>query len=151
MTSYLPQNEGLLQHWLLFVNESQSVPPLDFFLTHRQLSIVSIGNSVQSYLTTSYTRRIYSAPETTVTPLHARTFGTYTTLASIIRLYAAYNITDPALYQLAMWTYVVAMGHFLSEWFVFRTARWGKGLGGPVVISITGLVWMVLQWGEYVT
>ncbi|KAL8651770.1 MAG: hypothetical protein Q9226_004557 [Calogaya cf. arnoldii] len=132
MTSYLPQNEGFLQYWLLL------------------LSVVSIGNSVQSYLTTSYTRRVYSAPETTVTPLHARTFGTYTALASIIRLYAAYNITDPMLYQLALWTYVVALGHFYSEWLVFGTARWGKGLAGPVVISVSSLTWMVVQWGAYI-
>ncbi|KAI4277236.1 MAG: hypothetical protein LQ337_001950 [Flavoplaca oasis] len=132
MTSYLPQNEGYLQYWLLL------------------LSVVSIGNSVQSYLTTSYTRRVYSAPETTVTPLHARTFGTYTALASIIRLYAAYNITDPMLYQLAIWTYIVALGHFYSEWLVFGTARWGKGLAGPVIISVSSLAWMVVQWGVYV-
>ncbi|KAL8841836.1 MAG: hypothetical protein Q9205_002461 [Flavoplaca limonia] len=132
MTSYLPQNEGYLQYWLLL------------------LSVVSIGNSVQSYLTTSYTRRVYSAPETTVTPLHARTFGTYTALASIIRLYAAYNITNPMLYQLAIWTYIVALGHFYSEWLVFGTARWGKGLAGPVIISVSSLAWMVMQWGVYV-
>ncbi|KAL8672217.1 MAG: hypothetical protein Q9168_003319 [Polycauliona sp. 1 TL-2023] len=132
MTSYLPQNEGYLQYWLLL------------------LSVVSIGNSVQSYLTTSYTRRVYSAPETTVTPLHSRTFGTYTALASIIRLYAAYNITDPLIYQLALWTYVVALGHFYSEWLVFGTARWGKGLAGPLLISVGSLSWMVVQWGTYV-
>ncbi|KAL8769742.1 MAG: hypothetical protein Q9209_004358 [Squamulea sp. 1 TL-2023] len=132
ITSYLPQNEGYLQYWLLL------------------LSVVSIGNSVQSYLTTSYTRRIYSAPETTVTPLHARTFGTYTAIVSIIRLYAAYNITDPMLYQLAIWTYVVALGHFYSEWLIFRTARWGEGLAGPVVISVGSLAWMLSQWGQYI-
>ncbi|KAI4235294.1 MAG: hypothetical protein LQ349_003256 [Xanthoria aureola] len=132
MTSYLPQHEGFLQYWLLL------------------LSVVSIGNSVQSYLATSYTRRVYSAPETTVTPLHSRAFGTYTALASIIRLYAAYNITDPMLYHLALWTYVVALGHFYSEWLIFGTARWGKGLAGPVIISVGSLAWMVSQWRMYV-
>ncbi|KAL8911513.1 MAG: hypothetical protein Q9171_003321 [Xanthocarpia ochracea] len=132
MTSYLPQNEGILQYALLLA------------------SIASIGNSVQSYLTTSYTRRVYSAPETTVTPLHSRTFGTYTAVVSIIRLYAAYNITDPLLYQLALWTYVVALGHFYSEWLIFKTARWGEGLAGPLVVSVGSLTWMVLQWGHYI-
>ncbi|KAL8855960.1 MAG: hypothetical protein Q9178_007410 [Gyalolechia marmorata] len=132
ITSYLPQNEGILQYALLLA------------------SLASIGNSVQSYLTTSYTRRVYSAPETTVTPLHSRTFGTYTAVVSIIRLYAAYNITDPLLYQLALWTYVVALGHFYSEWLIFKTARWGEGLAGPLVVSAGSLTWMLLQWGQYV-
>lgn len=68
----------------------------------------------------------------------------------MIRLYAAYNINNPAFYQLAMWSYVVAWAHFMSEWFVFRTTRWGKPLAGPVIVSTTSLVWMWLQWGWYV-
>ena len=54
------------------------------------------------------------------------------------------------MYQLAIWTYVVALGHFYSEWLVFRTARLGEGLIGPLVISMTSLVWMVIEWDRYV-
>ncbi|KAI8931266.1 hypothetical protein NX059_011613 [Plenodomus lindquistii] len=138
--SYLPQAEGLLPKWLLFV------------------AVVSIGNSIQAYTTLTFTSRVYnptpidpppSVPKH-VTALSSRTFGTWTLLTSLVRLYAAYNINNPAFYQLAMCTYAVAWMHFMSEWWVFGTTRWGKPLAGPVVVANLSLVWMVSQWGWYV-
>jgi hypothetical protein len=85
-----------------------------------------------------------------VTPLSARTFGTWTLIQSFVRLYAAYNISNPAFYQLAFLTYVVAAGHFMSEWWVYKTTHWGPGLAGPVLVASSSLVWMVMQWDFYV-
>jgi hypothetical protein len=69
---------------------------------------------------------------------------------SIVRLYAAYNISNPSFYQLAMLTYVVAWGHFMSEWWVYKTTHWGAGLAGPAIVATSSIVWMVMQWGYYV-
>jgi len=143
MTSYLPPHEGLLPKWLLLV------------------SLVSVGNSIQAYSTLHFTQQVYlgsssskaaskSSSGSPVTPLSARTFGTWTFLSSIIRLWAAYNIDNPQVYQLALWTYSIALFHFASEWLVFGTARWGKGLAGPVFVSTGSLLWMVSQWSFYV-
>lgn len=128
--------------------------PLSFPLppslsTHpTQVSLIATANSFQAYTTTHFTQRVYAL--STTTPLSARTFGTWTFLSAIIRFYAAYDIQNPALYQLALCSYLVAMMHFVSEWFVFGTARWGKGLAGPVFVSVGSVVWMVMQWGFYV-
>ncbi|CAE7174208.1 hypothetical protein CFE70_005122 [Pyrenophora teres f. teres 0-1] len=140
LQAWIPQAEGLLPKWLLFV------------------SIISMGNSIQSYSTLAFTSRVYNPtpidpPPTTpkhVTALSSRTFGTWTFLTAMIRFYAAYNINDPAFYQLAMWSYAVAWGHFMSEWWVFGTTRWGKPLAGPIIVANTSLMWMWLQWGFYV-
>jgi hypothetical protein len=132
-----------------------------------QTSIVSFGNSIQSYTTLYYTRRIYnidpsrpkqlpstpSAPvphSPLVTPLSARTFGTWTFVAAIVRLFAAYNIDHPAFYALAFCMYVVAFAHFGSEWLVYGTAEWGSPLAGPMIVSTSTIAWMVAQWGFYV-
>ncbi|KAF2805735.1 Erg28 protein [Mytilinidion resinicola] len=148
LTAYLPPHEGLLPKWLLLV------------------SAVSVANSIQCYLTTTFTARVYNGPSpptaskskspkpppstSPVTPLSSRTFGTWTFLSSVIRLYAAYYTSDPRVYELAFATYAIAWGHFMLEWWVFGTARWGAGLGSPVVVSSTSLVWMWVQWGFYV-
>ena len=123
---------------------------LSQFLPALKVSLTSVLNSVQSYATTSYTARVYSSPSRPVTPLSARTFGTWTLLASIIRFYGAYNISDPVIYQLVLWTYALAFGHFASEWLIFGTTRWGAGLAGPVFVSTGSLAWMFWQWEWYV-
>ena len=115
-----------------------------------QVSLTSIGNTIQAYMTTKNTREVYvtSGPETTA--LSSRLFGTWTVVSAVVRLYAAYNISNPQLYQLAIWSYAIAWVHFMSEWTVFKTVAWGRGLAGPVLISTGSLIWMVSQWGYYV-
>ena len=115
-----------------------------------QVSLISVGNSIQAYSTLTYTREIYGLAPHQVTSLSGRTFGTWTFLSSIIRLYAALNIHDPLVFQLALATYGVAWLHFVSEWVGFGTARWGRALAGPVVVSTGTLAWMLSTWGSYV-
>lgn len=88
-----------------------------------------------------------------VTGLQARTFASWTLVSAIVRLYGAYYIHDKAyalyhffgvynaliarcsVYELAMWTYAIAMLHFVSEWLVFRSAKFSRGLIGPLIIA----------------
>jgi hypothetical protein len=161
LMSYLPQAEGFLPKWLLFVRSMHDEQPtlnqalmlLDLkssTLTSNlhQISVVSIGNSVQAYLTLHYTQRIYSL--TNVTPVHGRTFGTWTAMAALVRLYAAYHINESAWYQMAIATFLLAGWHFFSEWLYFGTTKWGSPLAGPALVSTCSLAWMVSQWGWYV-
>ena len=131
-----------------------------------KIAVVSLGNSIQAYSSLAATQRVYSGPTSSklpagipkstaastspVTELSARTFGTWTAITSVVRLYAAYNIETPVMYQLALWTFGVAWAHFMSEWLVFKTTKMGSGLAGPVIVSTTSLLWMWLQWDYYV-
>jgi Erg28 like protein len=120
-----------------------------------QVSAVSVANSIQTYSTLKFTQRVYNGSngsnESPVTPLSSRTFGTWTFLSSIIRLYAALDISNPKLYQLAFVSYSIAFGHFLSEWLVFKTASFGAGLAGPLFVSTGTMIWMLMQWDYYVS
>ena len=107
-------------------------------------------NSVQTYTTLQLTKRVYCAAPSQVTALGARTFGTWSFLSSIVRLYGAYHISNPQIYQLVLLTYVIVFAHFVSEWTVFRTTAWGAGLAGPILISTGSLVWMLSCWDFYV-
>ncbi|KAF8420683.1 hypothetical protein EV426DRAFT_240553 [Tirmania nivea] len=129
--SLLP-GPGLLPKWLLFV------------------STVAVANSIQSYLTLSYTKRVYALGGDKVTPLSSRTFGTWTFLAALIRFYTAYHMDNPECYALCQWSYALAFAHFLSEWLVFRTAVLNEGLVGPVLVSTVSVVWMWAVKGDYV-
>jgi len=131
-----------------------------------------MGNSIQAYASLKPTQNVYPGPLQTppsqraakdtptssirtenlspVTPLSARTFGTWTAITAVVRLYAAYHIDQQPMYELAIWTFGVAWAHFMSEWFVFKTTRWSKGLIGPAAVSTLSLVWMWAQWDHYV-
>jgi hypothetical protein len=113
---------------------------------------------MQCYTTLAFTSRVYN-PTTSdpplktpahVTALSSRTFGTWTLLTGVVRGYAAYHLQEAGMYQLAMWTFAVAWAHFMSEWWVFGTTRMGKPLAGPVMVSTSSLIWMFLQWSNYV-
>ncbi|KAI0128076.1 transmembrane domain-containing protein [Hypoxylon sp. NC0597] len=84
-----------------------------------------------------------------VTPLAARLFGTYTIISAIVRLYAAYNIHLAPIYQITLWTYVVALVHFGSEFAVYRTAYLGP-IVSTFFFATVGIAWMASQYSFYV-
>ena len=85
-----------------------------------------------------------------VTPLAARLFGTYTFLAAVVRIYASYNLHLAPVYDMAIWTYVIALFHFASEWAVYRSAYLGPPILFPFFFATVGITWMASQYSFYV-
>lgn len=85
-----------------------------------------------------------------VTPLAARLFGVYTILAGVIRVYGAYRVNDPVLYQLCLFTHLLAAAHFTSEAFVFKTVALGWEHAFPFAAAFSGSWWMISQYGNYI-
>ena len=85
-----------------------------------------------------------------MTPLAARCFGTYTAVSAMVRLYAAYNLDVAAVYDMAIWTYVVALLHFGSEMLVYKTMDFGLPQFFPFAVSTSTLVCMPLVRSYYV-
>jgi len=132
LTSLVPTTPGLLPKWQLLVSG------MAFF------------NSIQNLLTLSLTRRIYTNKSSEVTALQSRTFAVWTWTSAIVRLYCAYHINEKAIYDITMWTYIGAAGHFLTEWLIYRSANFGPGLLGPLIVAPVSLVWMSQQYDFYV-
>ncbi|KAI0316565.1 Erg28-like protein [Amylostereum chailletii] len=119
-------------------------------------------NSIQNFVTVKLTKRVYntvppSTPGKTLiffpnafTALQARTFAAWTFISGVVRLYAAYHIHDKAIYDLALITYFLAFAHFVSEIFIFRTAKLSGAVISPVIVSTTSLIWMLGQYDFYV-
>ncbi|KAG5638906.1 hypothetical protein H0H81_008967 [Sphagnurus paluster] len=130
LATYLPKSEGLLAYWQLLV------------------AFTAVFNSVQNFATLKLTRKIYNVKPNTA--LQARTFAVWTLTSAVVRAYAAYNIHDKNIYDMAMFTYLIAFGHFSSEWLIFRTASVNPALISPVIVSTTSLIWMFNQYSFYV-
>ncbi|KAI0049800.1 Erg28-like protein [Auriscalpium vulgare] len=130
------------------------VPPFDGNLPKWQLAVAvtAIFNTVQNFLTTKLTKKIYSAVPTNepVTSLQARTFAVWTLTSAVVRYYAAYHIEDKTVYDMALFTYLIAFAHFGSELLIYRTAKPSVAALSPVIVASTSLVWMIAQYDFYV-
>jgi hypothetical protein len=71
-------------------------------------------------------------------------------VSAIVRLFAAYHIDEAAWYQMVIWTYVVALAHFMSECFIYKTARPWTPWAVPTTIAVISLTWMLVQYNSYV-
>jgi len=131
-----PQDEGWLPRWLFLVCS-----------TGRILSTVY---SAQSFVSLKGAKKIFTAPTTILTGLQSRSFGTWSTLSTVVRFYSVYNIHDRVAYELCMYTWAIAIAYFGSEWLIFGSAEMGPGLASPMVVASTSLIWMVTQYGHYV-
>ena len=84
------------------------------------------------------------------TPLAARLFGTWTLVQSLVRMFAAFHLDSEPMYRLALATYVVALVHFSSEYWYFKSMTFGKPQAFPFALATIGIVWMVSQYSYYV-
>ncbi|KAJ5273282.1 Ergosterol biosynthetic protein 28 [Penicillium angulare] len=128
--SYLPPFEGLLPKWLVFV------------------SAVSAINSLQAYCSVDYTSLLYTNGSKPCEALSGRVFGTWTFLSAVIRMTAAYNLTTPVAYDLAIWTYVIALTHFTGELIFGNASLKGRFLS-PLIVASSSIAWMLIQRKEY--
>ncbi|EIM19917.1 Erg28-like protein [Wallemia mellicola CBS 633.66] len=128
----IPNGPGLLPKWMLFV------------------SALAIFNSIQNCLTTSLTARIYNHKPQLVNPLQARTFGVWTFTSAIVRFYAAHNINNKVVYDIAIWTYAIVIAHYISELLYYRTSKLSAGIISPLIVGTASFVWMITQYDFYV-
>ncbi|OAX81746.1 hypothetical protein ACJ72_03903, partial [Emergomyces africanus] len=111
------------------------------------LAAVSVINTSQAILNPSYTALIYN--NSPANAVQSRTFGTWTFISAVVRGYAAFNINEPHMYDLAMWTFGTAFAHFVSEWLIFGSAKAKGRFVSPLCVASGTLVWMATQRSSY--
>ncbi|KAL2788894.1 hypothetical protein BJX66DRAFT_248174 [Aspergillus keveii] len=135
LLSYLPPFDGLLPKWLALV------------------SVISAANGVQAYLSEAYTAQLYNGRLADGSPhsnAHSsRLFGTWTLLSAFVRFAAAYNITNPVVYDLATCTFGLALLHFVGEWLGFGSAQLKGRFVSPLIVASSTLTWMLTQREAY--
>ncbi|KAF5377364.1 hypothetical protein D9757_008014 [Collybiopsis confluens] len=133
LASVLPSAPGWLPIWQLVVASA------------------AIFNAIQNYATLTLTKRLYACAPHLVNPLQARAFGTWTLTSAVIRGYAAYHIHNKAVYDIAIFSYLIAFGHFTSELLIFKTAKLNGPVLSPFIVSSLSMLWMITQYDFYVS
>lgn len=96
--------------------------------------------------TTAMYRGPNAPPPNTLLP---HVYGLKNTYTTLIRVYAAYNIEDPRLYNLALCTFVGVLIHFSSEIWWYQNSRIQE-LGFSLGMCGVLVVWMIVYRGNYI-
>jgi hypothetical protein len=119
---------------------------------HIQTGVSAAIHTAVCYLRPPTTSLVqFQGPARPPQPPHgllARVYGVKNVYTTLIRLYAAYHITSPELYNLAMCTFGGVLFLYGTEWLVYRTVR-RREVGIPAVTASLGLGWMWVQRGFY--
>ncbi|KAH9945250.1 Erg28-like protein [Epithele typhae] len=132
LQSYLPAGPGWLPTWQLVV------------------AVTATLNTASNVASLAPSRRLYTGMAAFVNPLQARTFAIWTLTSAAVRFYAAYNIHNKLIYDLALFTYLFAFFHFASEILIFKTAKLAGPAISPVLVASSSLIWMLTQYKFYV-
>uniref|UniRef100_A0A8B9X4A5 Ergosterol biosynthesis 28 homolog n=1 Tax=Bos mutus grunniens TaxID=30521 RepID=A0A8B9X4A5_BOSMU len=108
-------------------------------------SIIAAGHSLQSFQDHTFLyENIYTGKPDLVNGLQARTFGVWTLLSSVVRCLCAIDIHNKTLYYITLWTFFLALGHFLCELFVFGTAAPTIGVMAPLMVASISILGMLV-------
>lgn len=109
------------------------------------IAVVAMCNTVQSFRDHSFlSDKLYSGSPELVNHLQARIFGIWTLLSSVIRASCAFDIHNSTLYYLTLGTFVLALGHFLSEALIYQTAPLIGGVIAPLVVASISILAMLV-------
>ncbi|KAI1214173.1 ergosterol biosynthesis protein-like protein Erg28 [Annulohypoxylon truncatum] len=134
LSSLLPQHQGYLPYFLIANGLSAAIHSV----------VCYRGNPTASL-------KAFSGPAAPPPhPLLARTYGLKNFYTSFIRFYAAYHITNPQLYDLAILTFVGVLFLYITEVFVYKTSNLREA-SLPYVIAGSSLMWMVSQRDWYLS
>ncbi|MBN3271130.1 ERG28 protein, partial [Polyodon spathula] len=109
------------------------------------VSVIAVGNSVQSFKDHTFlSEKVYTGRPEFVNGLQARTFGIWILLSSVIRCACAIDIQNKTLYHITLGSFVLALGHFLSEAFIYKTAPLTIGVMAPLIVASVSIVGMLI-------
>ncbi|KAJ3237582.1 adenine phosphoribosyltransferase [Chytriomyces hyalinus] len=115
------------------------------------VSVLAVYNSIQCFIPAlRLTHRIYARKPKEATALAARLMGLWTLTSAAIRIYTAYNMNDPACYNLCMLTYVLVTFSFTTEIFIHKTAPLSSpGVWPALLIATASLTYMIMYRDFY--
>lgn len=109
------------------------------------VSVIAAGNTLQSFRDHSFlSEKLYTGSPGLVNGLQARTFGIWTLLSSVIRCLCAIDIRNQTLYYLTLFTFFMALVHFLSEVFIYHTAALTIGVMAPLMVASFSILGMLI-------
>lgn len=111
------------------------------------VGLMALGNTVSCYVDHSFLgSRLYTGAPEKANDLTGRLFGIWTLVSAFLRLSCAIAITNRALFNLTLMSFVIAFVHFFSEAFIYKTAPITIGVLTPMIVSGVSTLWMIVAY-----
>ncbi|KAK6183486.1 hypothetical protein SNE40_010961 [Patella caerulea] len=111
------------------------------------VAIMALGNTVQCFVDPQLLKsKLYTVTPSNVNGLVARLFGVWTLLSGVLRFYCAVDIYNKALYNLTYLSFYLALGHFVSEVLLFKSAGFTVGVMAPLLVSSLSILTMSIGY-----
>ncbi|RYO95540.1 hypothetical protein DL764_007675 [Monosporascus ibericus] len=134
LSTLLPRQEGILPYFLVYTGLSAAIHTVVCYTSKPSTAL-----------------RVFSGPEAPPAhPLLAHTYGVKNIYTSLIRLYGAYYIANPQVYDLTTCTFGGVLFLYVTEVYVYKTARLREAMI-PFVTAGSGLLWMMMQRNWYLS
>eukprot|EP00262_Sarcandra_glabra_P007232 TRINITY_DN19909_c0_g1_i2.p1 TRINITY_DN19909_c0_g1~~TRINITY_DN19909_c0_g1_i2.p1 ORF type:complete len:133 (+),score=13.19 TRINITY_DN19909_c0_g1_i2:123-521(+) len=91
---------------------------------------------------------VFSNTPTPMTEVHGRTFGVWTLLTCTLCFLCAFNLENRQLYFATFLSFIYALGHFLTEYFIYHTMVIAN-LTTVGIFAGSSIIWMMLQWNSH--
>ncbi|RYP83374.1 hypothetical protein DL770_005394 [Monosporascus sp. CRB-9-2] len=128
LSTLLPRQEGILPYFLVYTGLSAAIHTVVCYTSKPSTAL-----------------RMFSGPEAPPAhPLLAHTYGVKNIYTSLIRFYGAYYITNPQVYDLTTCTFGGVLFLYVTEVYVYKTARLREAMI-PFVTAGSALLWMMVQ------
>ncbi|KKF93740.1 Ergosterol biosynthetic protein 28 [Ceratocystis platani] len=164
INEWLPPAKGYLPYYMLSVLRPKITfpnPAAPFVVRHRRMyngrfvKNPKLGKATATFNPEDSVDKLVPAHAgqegiDQMTPVAARCFATWTFLTSIVRCYVSYHLSFGPMYDLGIWTYVVALSHFTLELGYFKTMKLGAPQLLPFMFASTGIAWMIYVRDFYV-
>ncbi|RUS81750.1 hypothetical protein EGW08_010504 [Elysia chlorotica] len=112
------------------------------------IGMVAVGSTIRCFIAPNYAyEMIFSIDQNNVSALTSRLFGVWTFLSGVVRVMCAFDLHNRSLYHLTLFTFVLALVYFVSEVFIYKTAKLeSAGILAPLLISSSTIVLMLVGY-----
>lgn len=106
---------------------------------------IALANGMQCFINKDYPKsRLYTLRPQEASPLLSRMFGIWTILAAIIRLVFALGPYNMSIWLVTLLSFVLALLHFTSELFIYKTTTFSFATISPLVVSSVSIIWLIV-------
>ncbi|KAK3609692.1 hypothetical protein CHS0354_017545 [Potamilus streckersoni] len=108
------------------------------------LTLMAMGSTIHSFLDPNFLgKKLYTKSPSTANSFASRLYGLWNFLSAAIRFCCVLQIHNKTVYNLTVFSFLLMLGHFISEILIFKTADLDSGVIASLIISVVSILAML--------